>query len=901
VSHRRGPRRQWTLAAGGALFAFLLAYVLVPFVLDEPSRTRVADVMGLVPPVVVAVLCVIAVRSATTARFRWFWGLFALAYISWGLGAAARAYYEVIQRIAVPYPSVVDIGLLAYLGFAFAGLSLLVPQRGKAKTPGGTLLFDVVLFAVTAAAVCWELIIAPSYEAGVSAQVNLANLGYSVGDTLIVVVLVSLLLTSGRSPRPRGIKWVGGCLVIWVAAHVTSAVLWWNSLREAGVWLDPFWVLGSTFAGVGVLLFIRSGGRAEELGASGEATRPAGRATDLVRMSLPYAAIPSIAALLCVRFIIRDGGWQGDLATVCLALLLTGMVLFRQWLVVSHTRKLQTSLAALSQELENRVVERTAELATEKEHLAMLNRVAEQISQCLTARDVIGSGLRLVREPAGCSQSAIWLTGSGERGRLWGGGELSPAVRQQFLSALDVPDLVGRVSAKGETVCIAGAELQTHGAEGTGAPVLQSVVALPLVSRRAVLGLLCLGFEGSDRLPTDEALSLARGVASQIAVALENAKRYDDAQRLAERDPVTELLNSRGLARALDRELLRSRRSGRPFSLVAMDMDNFKLFNDVHGHAVGDQALRQIAAVLKKTLRGSDTIARQGGDEFMAVLPDTSTPSALECVRHVQGALRTVGFRADEKTAVPLSMSFGIAAFPADGSRVGELLAVADSNVYRSKQGGGNCVTPAVAQEQGDEPAEAGVFTVLEGLVVAVDNKDHYTRQHSDDVTRYALSIAERLGLSLGTTRPLRIAGLLHDVGKIGIPDHILRKPGALDTEEFEAIKQHVSLGEVMLREVPDLNDVLAAVGAHHERWDGGGYPRGLAGQGIPLLGRILAVADAYSAMTTDRPYRKALSETEAREEMRRVAGAQLDSELVLVFLDSLDSSARSDGSTALR
>jgi diguanylate cyclase (GGDEF)-like protein len=889
VSDRGAWRRQWTLVAGGALVACLLAYVFVLVLLRDPSRTRVADLLGLVLPCAVAFLCGIAARGASSSRVRWFWILFAIAHVCWGFGASARAYYEVVLQVAASYPSVADVGLLSYYGFAFVGLWLLISPGVRARTPGGTLLFDVVLSSVTAGAVCWELIVAPSYESGVSLGVNLANVGYSVVDTLIVVALASLVLTSGSSLRPRGLGWVAGCLSIWLAAHVASAVLSWNSVPEAGIWLDPFWVLGSTLAGVGALLFIRAGDRAEGPRTIESEPQYPKRAMELVRMAIPYAAIPSIAALLCVRFIIRDGGWQGDLATVFLALLLTGMVLFRQWLVMMQTRKLQASLAALSQELEARVVERTAELATEKEHLAMLNRVAEEMSQCLTARDVIRSGLRLVCEPAGCSQSAVWLTGLGQRERLWGSEGLTPAGRQQFLSALEDSDTDAVVPATREAVYISGADLYCGGEGELFRGGLHSVVLLPLVSRRAVLGLLCLGFGDSDRPPLEERIMLTRGVASQIAVALENAKRYDDAQRLAERDPVTELLNSRGLARALDRELARSRRSGRPFSTVAMDVDNFKLFNDVYGHAAGDQALRQVATVLKRALRRSDTIARQGGDEFMAILPDTSISSALECVRHVQAALRPVGFRVEGKNTVPLSISFGISAFPLDGQRVGELLAVADSNVYRSKQSGGNCVTPSVAQEEGGEPQEAGVFTVLEGLVVAVDNKDHYTRQHSDDVTRHALALADHLGLSPGTIRPLRIAGLLHDVGKIGIPDHILRKPGPLDPEEFEAIKQHVTLGEVMIKEIPDLNDTLAAVGSHHERWDGGGYPRGLAGESIPLLGRILAVADAYSAMTTDRPYRKALGWAEAREEMRRVEGTQLDPVLVRVFLDSLD------------
>jgi hypothetical protein len=308
---QKGLLRHWTFAVGGALVTFLLAYVLVLIVFQDPTRTRVADLMGLVPPFAVAVLCCIAAHWASKAGVRWFWILFAVANVSWGLGAAVRAYYEVALHVAAPYPSVADIGLLAYLGFAFAGLSLLVLPRVRRRMPGGTLAFDIVLFAVTAAAVCWELIIAPSYESGVIARVNLANVGYSVGDTLIVVVLVSLLLTSGRSLRPRGLKWVGGCLAIGVAAHVTSAVLSWNSVPEAGIWLDPFWVLGSTFAGVGALLFIGAGGQEEEPAGIEGLHRPSGKAMEVVRMSIPYAAIPSIAAVLCVRFIIRDGGWQG--------------------------------------------------------------------------------------------------------------------------------------------------------------------------------------------------------------------------------------------------------------------------------------------------------------------------------------------------------------------------------------------------------------------------------------------------------------------------------------------------------------------------------------------------------------------------------------------------------------
>ena len=169
--------------------------------------------------------------------------------------------------------------------------------------------------------------------------------------------------------------------------------------------------------------------------------------------------------------------------------------------------------------------------------------------------------------------------------------------------------------------------------------------------------------------------------------------------------------------------------------------------------------------------------------------------------------------------------------------------------------------------------------------MATVDNKDRYTRHHSEDVTRHALVIAQRLGLSNDSQRVLRIAGLLHDVGKIGVPDRILRKPGPLSEEEFEVVRQHAALSEIMIGAIPNTQGVGGAVGSHHERWDGRGYPRGLKGTAIPELGRILALADAWSAMTTDRPYRKARAEQDALNEISAGAGSQFDPAIVEAFL----------------
>ncbi len=190
---------------------------------------------------------------------------------------------------------------------------------------------------------------------------------------------------------------------------------------------------------------------------------------------------------------------------------------------------------------------------------------------------------------------------------------------------------------------------------------------------------------------------------------------------------------------------------------------------------------------------------------------------------------------------------------------------------------------------------------MLQGLVRAVDVKDHYTQEHSEVVTDAALLLGQQLNLSEETLRALRIAGLLHDVGKIGIPDHILKKPGKLTNEEYEIMKQHVVLSEMIIKGVPHLNDVLDAVAHHHERFDGRGYPHGKQAEAIPLLGRIMAIADAYSAMCMDRPYRKGLSWEQARTELERGAGSQFDPHLVPLFIQAMETKGAEDSASSSR
>jgi diguanylate cyclase (GGDEF)-like protein/putative nucleotidyltransferase with HDIG domain len=368
----------------------------------------------------------------------------------------------------------------------------------------------------------------------------------------------------------------------------------------------------------------------------------------------------------------------------------------------------------------------------------------------------------------------------------------------------------------------------------------------------------------------------------------------------ARTDPLTQLPNRRGFRELLDLELERARRSGAPMSVVAGDLDHFKEVNDRAGHRVGDAVLQQVAALLREGVRRLDAPARIGGEEFAVVLPATDAQTAFAVAERLRCAVRD----AFAEASVPVTISFGIASHPAHAETAASLVRAADDALYGAKKSGRDRTvihSPALRElagardgrggrEERDVEAERYLAVVLD-LAEAVDVRFSGSARHSETVGRYAELMARELGLSERRVGRVRLAGLLHDVGKVGVPDAILRKPGRLDEEERAVILRHPELGAQIL-EHPSLGDVQAWVAAHHERPDGGGYPRGLRGEQLPLEARILAVADAYEAMTSDRAYRDAIGHARARAELRAHADRQFDANVVAAFLAVLEREA---------
>jgi two-component system, cell cycle response regulator len=427
-------------------------------------------------------------------------------------------------------------------------------------------------------------------------------------------------------------------------------------------------------------------------------------------------------------------------------------------------------------------------------------------------------------------------------------------------------------------------------------PATYAVFFLRKLPAAFVVGLACGGYAiaavAGPGLPLGRVAVTAVGIAAAAAlVGMQRASANRLIWRLSDAavtDPLTGLMNRRGFQDLIETELERARRSGQPLSLIIGDLDHFKALNDRFGHGAGDRALEQLALILDTAKRRIDTAARIGGEEFAVVLPDSDQHAAYILAERMRREVReTFVYEPYE-----LTMSLGLATFPIHGSSVESLVAQADEALYAAKALGRDR-TVLYSEELGEnvEPlasrSERHSASVV-ALAEVTDTRETGTANHSRSVGRYAAAIARELGLPEAIIERVRFSGVVRDVGKIGIPESVLRKPGWLTAEDWDELRRHPEIGASILAGA-ELDDVSEWILAHHERPDGTGYPQGLSGRDIPLEARILAVADAYEAMTSNRVYRSAMTQDDARAELVRCAGTQFDQRVVDAFLRVLD------------
>ena len=391
-------------------------------------------------------------------------------------------------------------------------------------------------------------------------------------------------------------------------------------------------------------------------------------------------------------------------------------------------------------------------------------------------------------------------------------------------------------------------------------------------------------------LPSACALALAGLAVLQRGRIRALRTRISDAARS---DPLTGLLNRRSFDELLDLEVERARRTGRPLSVLFGDLDNFAYVNEEQGHEAADAALELVARDLGKWKRRIDRAARIGGDEFALLLPETDEHGA-----HILAErLRRATHRSFGDAPVPLTICFGVASHPCHGGDSATLMRSAERAMLAAKQFGRDrsvvysADVPTMLGVAG-APGDLQLATVI-ALAEALDIRDTGTAKHSHMVGRYAELMAIELELESAHVERVRLAGVLHDVGKIGVSDAVLSKPGPLSADEWVEMKTHPEIAARLLSR-PEFDDVRGWILAHHERPDGGGYPFGLGREQIPLEARILAVADAFEAMTADRVYRPAIGHAAARAELEAGAGTQFDAEVVEAFLRAVDRAAAS-------
>jgi diguanylate cyclase (GGDEF)-like protein len=415
---------------------------------------------------------------------------------------------------------------------------------------------------------------------------------------------------------------------------------------------------------------------------------------------------------------------------------------------------------------------------------------------------------------------------------------------------------------------------------------------VPLITRGGLVGVLALARKDPLSSYDLSDIDLIRLLTNETAIAIENAQLHARIEAQAITDGLTKLFNRRYFDQRLSEEIGRCSRYGGRFTLALMDLDRFKVYNDTYGHTAGDVLLEKTAGAIRENLRNVDLAFRYGGDEFAVILPSTPREGAAIAAERMRASI----WQDVNGGSTPVAISIGLAAWPDDATAQGDLVRAADKALYQAKRDGGDRVSlyaktlgAATISTEPVSQTEREALGTIYALAAAVEAKDPYTYGHSRKVSRCCVALAETLQLPKQEIETIGAASILHDIGKIGIPDDLLKKTGPLSGDEWKIIRTHPKLGAAIISHVSSLSNLMPGVLYHHERFDGSGYPEGISGEAIPLHARIMAIADAFSAMTAARPYREALPHERVVDELRKGAGTQFDPSLVKRFLEIVD------------
>ena len=420
---------------------------------------------------------------------------------------------------------------------------------------------------------------------------------------------------------------------------------------------------------------------------------------------------------------------------------------------------------------------------------------------------------------------------------------------------------------------------------------------VPLKDENQLVGFVMITEKEKRSLNADD-LAFLDSVSSIGSIAVKNSHLYEKVYMEARIDELTGLLNRKYFYETLEEEVEKNKHLS--LSLLMVSIDDFKLYNQLYGTEEGDKALKYVAAVLQACVGENGYVARYNGKEFAVILPQFDILAAKNMANNIRQQIMDINKqnRGQMYRQKALTASVGICAIPYAASNMKQLMDNADMALYQAKHTGKNKVmiysigeVEDVRTNQLDNGTgyREGIYSeyasTIYALTAAIDTKDHYTFNHSKNVAEYATKLAKAYGLNSESVSIIHEAALLHDIGKIGIPENILNKPGRLEAEEYEVMKEHVENSIGIIRHLPSLDYVIPAVIGHHERWDGRGYPRRIAGEDIPLSARILCIADSFDAMVSRRSYKDAYDTERALSIVRNEAGRQFDPQLAELFV----------------
>lgn len=454
---------------------------------------------------------------------------------------------------------------------------------------------------------------------------------------------------------------------------------------------------------------------------------------------------------------------------------------------------------------------------------------------------------------------------------------------------------------------------------------IKAIYLFPLLFQKEVLGVIYIKSREIEKPLPLQWIKLLQVIATTAANALKNAQLFEKVQLQASTDELTGLCNYRHFQQLFEVEVKRAKRKKTALSMLFIDIDNLKMVNDLFGHPQGDRILIETAKILKEKTRAIDVKARYAGDEFICLLPDADSEHSMTTAQRICSEVEDKF----KTTYNMITLSIGAATYPSIIDNPEDLLLFSDQAMYLAKYNGGNQYRLASYEDlqdienwnkkaleafisvmsrrhfqTGREMAERlsyklqaalnqkrispAMIELVSALATAIDVKDHYTKGHSIEVREYSIILADKLNLSAQQKQNIGLAALLHDIGKIGIPESILTKPGKLNAEEEEKIMQHPLIGAKILEPIKAFKEITHLIKHHHENWDGSGYPDKLKGNQIPIESQIISIVDVFHSLISKRSYRKRLRFSEAIKIIREEAGKKWNEELTKIFLDTI-------------